>query len=322
MNEPFPEPSESLDERATPPGDAATAEGIRQGWRDDRGNQVNRSWRHPRQRRQRDWHERCEPGSLPCLSMPSAVLGFVAGLGCAISLGFCGRWLDTRSSAAPDVLVPPCPQDVAAAYEQQADAEDLGFMTSEAGMDQHAREEAEKIRLATEQHLAQTDEISVWRLDDWRQPLGTFQDMIIQLAGVATGGGTWAGHEMRRNDLTLEADLLSLHAEALSTDPSAAPPPKAADRHASRRRAMAWQSLWSDVESTAETLRASPDIDDNWKIHLDSSLNEARKAHRTLGVMLEKLADAKAAQAVIDYCQDYFSEEREMFRLPDSADGR
>lgn len=200
--------------------------------------------------------------------------------------------------------------------EESSDTEDLGFMTSEAGMDQQAQKEAETIRFETEQRLAQTDEIMIWRLDDWRQPLATLQDMMVQLAGVGTGGGTWVGHEMQRNDLTLEENLLSLHADALAADSYASSLPDA-----SRTRAKAWQSLWAGFETTAETLRASPEIDDIWKSHLDSTLKEARTAHDSLAVMLGSLKDDEAAQAVIEFSEGYFSELRDMFQIDDPGTG-
>ncbi len=140
---------------------------------------------------------------------------------------------------------------------------------------------------------------------------------MVQLAGVGTGGGTWVGHAMQRNDLTLEADLLAPHADALSAEPS----PKPVDPDATRQRAKAWQSLWTEFESTAETLRASPEIDDIWKNHLDSALKEARTAHDSLAVMLGNLKDDKASQALIGFCDGYFSELRDMFQHDDPEAG-
>lgn len=235
MEQPFPESSESKDDSEMPIGSIETDGEAEDVAREDREIQWNRSARNPlNRRREQKWNERCEPENLPSLSLPSAVIGFVAGLGCAILLGVFARSLDNHSSAARDDLPQPCPQDVAMDNEDASDTEDIGFMTSEAGMDQHAQEEAEKLRFETEQHLAQTDEILIWRLDDWRQPLSTFQDMMVQLAGVGTGGGTWVGHEMQRNDPTLEADLLAPHADALAANPSGEPSPVSLDPEAAR----------------------------------------------------------------------------------------
>jgi hypothetical protein len=93
------------------------------------------------------------------------------------------------------------------------------------------------------------------------------------------------------------------------------------DPDATRQRAKAWQSLWTEFESTAETLRASPEIDDIWKRHLDSTLKEARKAHRTLAVMLANLKDGEAAQAVINFCNEHFTNTTDMFLDDDSEAG-
>jgi hypothetical protein len=127
---------------------------------------------------------------------------------------------------------------------------------------------------------------------------------------------------MQRNDLTLEADLLAPHADALSAGLSAEPSPKPVGPDATRQRAKAWRSLWTEFESTAEALRASHEIDDIWKTHLDSTLKEARTAHDSLAVMLGNLKDEGAAQAVIDFSAVYFSTTTEMYLDDDSKFGK
>lgn len=47
--------------------------------------------------------------------------------------------------------------------------------------------------------------------------------MMVQLAGGGTGGGTWVGDEMQRNDPALEADWLASQANELFTDPPTSP---------------------------------------------------------------------------------------------------
>lgn len=264
-------------------------------------------------RREKIWNESCKPRPMPQLSLPSALIGFMAGAGCVVLfIGLARPGKDGVSSAREQAPL-PCPADVSVDDGE----EDLEFMMSEAGMDKHARDQAEAIRGETERRLAEIDGIMIRRLDDWRQPLATLQDMMVELAGVGTGGGTWVGHEMQRNDLTLEEDLLRPNAEALATKQSDGPPATPADPEA-MARAKEWEALWTDFESLADSLRAAPEIDDVWKSHLDSTLQEARKAHELLATRLGTLRDGTAAQAVIDFYQDYFAEERAMFQDDDS----
>ncbi len=302
------ESSESVDECATPIGGTETDGDVRDVLRKDRAMRLDRSSRNLlNRRRERNWNERCEPGFLPCLSLPSAAIGFVAGMGCAILLGILVIAFDTHPSAARDDFPPPCPQDVAVEDDKTSAMEDPAFVSSEGGMDQYAQEQAEKLRHETEQRLAQSEETMILRLDDWRQPLSIFQDMMVEMAGVGTGGGCWVGHEIQRNDLTLETNLLEPYAEELAAKPSAEPSPKPGDQETARQRAKDWQTLWTKFESTAETLRNSPEIDEIWKKHLISTLNEAREAHGSLAVMIGNLEDDLAAQAVIDFCSESLS---------------
>ena len=256
-------------------------------------------------RREKIWHERCEPGQMPCLSLPSAVIGFLVGIGFAIYLGAFVRNVATDATGADKETPPSYPVEAWMKEEDAYEHGDIGFMMSEAGMDHHAQEQAEKIRHETERRLAQIDEIMVWRLDDWRQPLATLQDMMVQLAGVGTGGGTWVGHEMQRNDLKLEADLLEPHAEALAGNSFPEPSTELANPETAQQRTKDWQLLWTEFETTAETLRESPGTDRIWKEHLVSTLNEARKAHGSLAMMLGNLENEVAAQAVIQFYGDY-----------------
>lgn len=279
-----------------------------------------------RPRKETLWHESCIPGKPPALSLSSVVLGFILLIG-VVSMLTTGS-PDRRARPASHQVVPD-PPDAGAPPEEPAGNEneipdtadslnDLGF-TSEAGLDQREQKRAEACREKTEQRLARIDETMILRLDDWRQPLATFQDMIVQLAGVGTGGGTWVGHAMCRNDLELEAELLEPHAETLAAPSSDSTSPKTADPEEKHKRAADWQAVRTRFESMAGALRSSIEVDEVWKEPLEQSVNGAMRAHETIAVLLDQLEDAAAAQAVIDFCDQYLSTTTQTFQ-PDATE--
>jgi hypothetical protein len=276
------------------------------------------------------WNESCIPGKPPALSLSSVMILLVLGI---VIVSMLSMLLSDKSAHPATSQTNPELTDSESTQKARAGSDnenpeirdndndsldDLSF-TSEAGLDQREQRRAEACRYKTEQRLAQINEIMIWRLDDWRQPLSTFQDMIVQLSGVGTGGGTWVGHAMCRNDFELETELLESHAEALAARRSEGTSSKAVDPKEKRKRAADWQAVWTRYESMAEALRISVEVDEIWKSHLAQTLDEARYAHQTLTGLLDRLEDAEAAWAVIDYCDQYLSTTTQTF-LPTETD--
>ncbi|MCX6874852.1 MAG: hypothetical protein NTW21_13740 [Verrucomicrobia bacterium] len=177
-------------------------------------------------------------------------------------------------------------------------------MYGEAGWDLCAQLTSAARRTETEHRLAQDDVMMVLRLDEWREPLAEFLDLIVEAAGVGTGGGTWVGHETIRNDLNLESELLGAHAEGLG----AVHP---ADPEELRKRTDEWQILWVRFEAMVRNLRQELPQEDPfsgyWKQKLRRIQREAHRVHGSLSALLGNLEDEATAAAVIDFCNGYFS---------------
>ncbi len=109
-------------------------------------------------RREKLWNERCEPGHLPCLSLPSAMIGFLLGIGFSVILWTFVRTVATDATdAAQANKETPTPNPVEAWMEDVDENKNPGW--SEAGIDPHANpEQAEKLRHETEQRLDPIDD--------------------------------------------------------------------------------------------------------------------------------------------------------------------
>lgn len=257
------------------------------------------------------WHETCRPEWPPRFNLLSVGMGFMAGFAAALAV-----WPD------PDGVPPPAPiAAVAAAAERpfiagpRSSAVLLGRVAGPAGADEFPSEmadddlaqwQAAAWRLQTESLLAATDIVRTWHLEAWREPLGLYQDAIVNVARLASAGGSWARHELLRNDLALERDLLAGHAAVLSADPEGG---TEADPTERERRALRWASLWRQVETTADVrIRSAAGLEEAWKERLDPALAELREVHEELSALLLDLPDGRTADAVMDFCGGYFRE--------------
>ena len=74
-------------------------------------------------------------------------------------------------------------------------------------------------------------------------------------------------------------------------------------------RAAQWEALWRKINASADAhVRASADLEDFWKSRLDDVLEHVRKAHQALLPLFCDLADDLAAQAVVRYFDQYFTD--------------
>ncbi len=256
------------------------------------------------------WRETCRPPlPLPFRAVFSAalvLLGVVLGMATLLGL-LAGR----RPAEAPppvsaaEVAVPPrSARAVLAAKSHFV----LGFeqgMASEAGWDLCARMKAEAIRLETESRLAGSDMLMVIRLAEWRRQLGSFQDLMVELAEVATHGGTWAGHEMDRNDLDLEESLLAPHARALGEVDGLETTNEPVPLDVQKSRTETWNEVWDGFESSATRLRKAGQRGDFWIEQLPGILKEARDLHESMAGPFGEIRDEDAALAVKCYLTGY-----------------
>lgn len=287
----------------------------------------------PRQRQRRperrsevllsaEWRETCRPRvPLPFKPVFTAVLvllGLALGLP-ALLERIASRPVADRPPVPPAAAVrtaeEPAPRSaraVLAAKSPFVYGIDQG-LASEAGWDLCARMKAEAIRLETENRLARTDLLLVLRLAEWRRQLGRFQDLIVELAEVAHGGGTWAGHETDRNDLGLEELLLAPHALALGEVDGLGTEAEPVAPAVAQARLEMWQKVWQTFESRAATLRDADQVGEFWKEQLPWILKEARELHDSLAGSVTRIRDADAAAAVTRYLTGYLDSLAEGF---------
>ncbi|MCX6873826.1 MAG: hypothetical protein NTW21_08455 [Verrucomicrobia bacterium] len=278
---------------------------------------------HRRQRETSEvlWHETCRPGGLPCLRLPPALVWVVFGCGAALLaqallVARGSPPILARAPVAPAPMAirqPPGPRSTQAllgADDPYAHAIKHG-MYGEAGWDLCAQLTSAARRVETEHRLAQSDVMMVLKLDEWREPLADFLDLIVEAAGVGTSGGTWVGHESNRNDLNLESELLGVYAETLCAVRPDDAPSRPADPEELRKRTDEWQILWVRFEAMVRNLRQGLPKEDPfsgyWKQKLRRIQREALRVHGSLSVMLGNLEDDATAAAVTDFCSGYLS---------------
>ncbi len=264
------------------------------------------------------WREVCRPGDGAMHNLKPIGLVVLAGFFILI-LMFANDSISHFSPAPKKQPVthqaPPNPRSAAVLLGRVTlpDPADEDDFVSEAGEDNNAAMAAAAWQLDTDYKLSQIDMLRVWNLNNrWRPALDELQNTMIGLAGLATGGGTWVGHEICRNDLTLESGLIAPHAMALSegeADEDEDPGAAAGSLRRREARTAQWEALWRRIEETAnKRIRLSGDLDDIWKDRLDEVLEEVRRAHQALLPQLCGLADERAAQAVIQYYDRYFTD--------------
>ena len=296
-------------EQDDPPSPGRSATRVRgKAWR-----QRRRPWKNTR--RAKPWRETCRPGcGLSGNLLPTGLVIF-GGLFFLILLFAGGSMSD--SAPAPNPLpathrTPPCPRsaDVLLGRVAGPGIEDENALVSEAEDDNNASMAAGAWQLDTDHKLSQIDMLRVWNLNNrWRPPLNEFQDSLIGLAGLATRGGSWVSHEMCRNDLTLESELIAPHALALSEGEPDDDLTAGVSTPQHEARVAQWEALWRKIEKSAdEQVRSSEDLENFWKSGLDETLKHVRRAHQALLPLICDLADESAAQAVIRYFDRYFSD--------------
>ncbi|MBN8457235.1 MAG: hypothetical protein J0M04_05270 [Verrucomicrobia bacterium] len=260
------------------------------------------------------WKETCRPRlPLPFVGICTVILALlVAAVGVPAGVLAVTIWnrghpepgTDHRKAGPAGDAPPFSAQSVVAAKSYIAFAFDQG-MTSEAGWDASARMRAAAIRVDTEARLARRDIRLVMGLGRWREDLGRLQDLMVRVAEVATGGGTWAGHEMERNDLELEEQLLAPHGEALGGADGFDPGSPTAPLDGESSRSDTWNEVLQAMEKLAGRLREEDRPGDYWLSLLPDILADFRGVHKSMTESFAGIPDEDAALAVTCYLTGY-----------------
>jgi len=283
-----------------------------------RGRGLAGSLRRPSwemDKREKLWREACRPGDGAKYNLMP--IGLFALAGSFLWLLLLASVSKPASNIAP--VSPPAtphalpgPRSAAVLLGRVAPpggANELEWV-SEAEDDSTAAMAAGAWQLDTDYRLSQLDMRRVWNLNNrWRPPLNEFQDTLIGLASLASRGGSWVGHELCRNDLTLESELIAPQAMALSASVPDDDPTAGTGTPQHVERAAQWEALWRKIHASADAhVRASADLEDFWKSRLDDVLEHVRKAHQALLPLFCDMADDLAAQAVVRYFDQYFTD--------------
>ena len=259
------------------------------------------------------WKESCRPRlPLPFTGICTAIL-FMLGVAVGIpaALLAVSIWGRDHREPVPNASVGPAgdphpfsARSVMDAKSSISHAFDQGMM-SEAGWDASARIRTAAIRVDTESRLARRDIRLVMGLARWREDLGRLQDLMVRVAEVATGGGTWAGHEMERNDLELEEQLLAPHGEALGSADGFDPAPPTAPLDGESSRSDTWNEVLLAMEKLSGRLREEDRPGDYWLSLLPDILADFRGLHTSMTESFAGIPDEDAALAVTCYLTGY-----------------
>lgn len=260
------------------------------------------------------WKESCRPRlPLPFVGVCTVILALiVAAVGVPAGLLAVSIWnrghpepgTDHRVAGPAGDAPPFSAQSVIASKSHIAFAFDRG-MTSEAGWDASARMRAAAIRVDTESRLARRDIRLVMGLSRWREDLDRLQDLMVSVGEVATGGGTWAGHEMERNGLELEVQLLAPYGEALGSADEWDPMPPTAPSDGESSRSDTWNEVLQAMEKLAGRLREENRPGDYWLSLLPEILEDFRGLHKSMAESFAGIPDEDAALAVTFYLTSY-----------------
>lgn len=159
---------------------------------------------------------------------------------------------------------------------------------SEAGLDQAALLYATAKRLETETKLAAKDLMLVQMLEDLRGPLTHWQDEIMAIGYISTGGGTMWSHQSARNSAGRE-DFLATVATAM--------PFKVTDEGQPNQ-------AWATVKKTLQKLQLpksatefDPEAKTKWDDQKEKLLQHWEEMDFALSSLSKEQADAVAAYA-------------------------
>lgn len=158
---------------------------------------------------------------------------------------------------------------------------------SEAGMDHAAILYSIAKRLETETALAKKDLLLVQQLDELRGPLTRWQDEVMTLGYIMTGGGTMWSHQSARNAASRE-DLLAVIAKDMPVEAPENP-----------TTLKAWEKVKAEIEKLAlpkDAAEFDPEAPKNFAEQKEKLLAHWQEMDFALYAL-----PAKAANTVVEY---------------------
>lgn len=264
-----------------------------------------------RRRNKAIWQERCIPQrGMTAENLIWASIGFIAGISVIVFVTAASvRPASTADETAPGVRneggSTSHPLAKASLMRRVVGGEPDEVLLSEREEDSVTEWACAAWRLDTEAKLGADDMSRIQRLEPWRLRLGEYLDSVVLLARLETGGGSWADHELRRNDLACER-FLALHAFALTETPAekagtAEPIPNQDDAVATD-----WKGLADEISKAAVPRIQTPEADPFWEEKLEGELENVSATHAALLPLIENLEIARTRDAVFAFCREYF----------------